>query len=411
MSHITHTDPTLKTIPNAVKVPWSVKFEKEKWGVRVNLERWTFLFTPMRVLLILFTLFALAVMGWRFLFGLHAVTHLNDHWPWGLWKAMAVFSGVALAGGGYGTAFLAYVLHIKRLRPIARATMLASLLGYLLVLGGLFLEIGRWFNFWPPFYSWGHGSPLFEIFICISAYTIVQVLEMCEVVTEKIFRKLNWVLVLVMPLLIILGVMLPTMHQSSLGALYLLAAGKLNPLWWSPLIFLFFLMTSLFVGPAMLAVTSVVTDKSLGYKVPLEPMRFLARISGVLMVIYLAIKFWDLSNRNELSQLTSGSFESYFFMAELLIGVVIPIFIVLSPLANSRGWLIIYGFLASFGVFFNRANVVVTGMWRETTGMSWNPSVVYYPSFFEITIALGLVSTAVLAFLVLCENFSILEEK
>jgi len=402
MSNLSHIDPLKQTIPNAVNIPWSVRFEKEKWGVRVNVERWTFLFTPVRVLLILFTLFALAVMGYRFLFGLAAVTNLNDTWPWGLWKAMAVFSGVALAGGGYGTAFLVHVLHIKRLQPVARITMLASLLGYLLVLGGLFLEIGRWFNFWPPFYSWGHASPLFEIFICISAYTVVQVLEMCEVVTEKVFRQFNRYLVMVMPLFIILGVMLPTMHQSSLGALYLLAAGKLHPLWWSPLIFLFFLLTSLFVGPAMVAVTSVVTDKMLGHKIPIAPMRFLARIGGVLMLIYLGLKFYDLSNRGELGQLTSGGFESYFFIAELLIGVIIPIFIVFSPLANSRGWLILYGFLASFGVFFNRTNVVITGMWREA-------GAVYYPSPFEVVIALGLVTTAVLAFIYLSENFSILK--
>jgi len=404
MSDTTHIDPTKLTIPNAVDVPWSVRFEKERWGVRVNVERWTFLFTPIRVLLILFTALALAVMVYRFIMGLEAVSNLNDKWPWGLWKAMAVFSGVALAGGGYGTAFLVHVLHIKRLEPVARMTMLASLLGYLLVLGGLFLEIGRWFNFWPPFYSWGHASPLFEIFICISAYTIVQVLEMCEVITEKVCRQFNRFLVMFMPFIIICGVVLPSMHQSSLGALYILAAGKLHPLWWSPLMWFYFLLTSLFVGPAMVAVTSVITDKSLGYKLPIDPMRYLARIGGALMVIYLVIRFGDLAYRGEIGQLFMGSFESLFFMAEMLIGVIIPICIVFSPLANCRRCLILYGFLASFGVFFNRANVVITGMWRDTDAL-------YYPSLFEVIIALGLVTSAVLAFIFLCENFKILDQK
>jgi Ni/Fe-hydrogenase subunit HybB-like protein len=186
--------------------------------------------------------------------------------------------------------------------------------------------------------------------------------------------------------------------------LYLLAAGKLHELWWSPLIFLYFLLTSLFVGPAMIVVTSVITDKCFGHKVPMDPLRLFARIGGVLMVIYLIIKFGDLAYRNELGQLTTGSFESFFFLAELLIGVVIPIFIVFSPLVNSRFWLIIYGFLASFGVFFNRTNVVITGMWRDT-------GTIYFPSFFEVVISLGLVSAAVLAFLVLCENFNILEKE
>ena len=401
---LSHIDPTQTTIPNAVDIPWGVKFNKEKLSVRVDVERWTFLFTPVRVALILFTIFAFAVMGYRFLMGLEAVSNLTDRWPWGLWKAMAVFSGVALAGGGYGTAFLVHVLHIKRLEPVARATMLASLLGYLLVLGGLILEIGRWFNFWVPFYSWGHASPLFEIFLCISAYTTVQVLEMCEVITEKVGRQFNKYFLMVMPFLIICGVALPSMHQSSLGALYILAAGKLHPLWWSPLMWLYFLMTSLFVGPAMLAVTSVITDKMLGHKIPIDPMRFLARIGGALMVVYLVVKFVDLANRDAIGYLFTGEFESFFFMAELLIGVIIPICIVFSPLANYREWLIAYGFLASFGVFFNRANVVITGMWRDT-------GVVYYPSFFEVVIASGLVTGALLAFLFLCENFNILGKK
>ena len=404
MSDHTHTDPTTLTIPNAVDIPWSIKFEKARLGIRVNVERWTFLFTPIRVLFILFTFFALAVMGWRYLMGLYAVSNLTDEWPWGLWKAMAVFSGVALAGGGYGTAFLVHVLHIKRLEPIARTTMLASLLGYLLVLGGLILEIGRWFNFYAPFFSWGHASPLFEIFVCISLYTIVQTLEMCEVVTEKVFRQFNWVLVKVMPLLIILGVMLPSMHQSSLGALYMLAGGKLHPLWWSPYIWLFFLMTSLFVGPAMVAVTSVLTNLSMGYKIPLDPMRYLARIGGCLMVVYLILKFGDLAQRGAIGELFTGSFESFFFMAELLLGVIIPIGIVFSPLANSRCGLTLYGFLASFGVFFNRTNVVITGMWSDAKAS-------YFPSPFEFVIAFGLVTGATLVFIYLCENFSILSEK
>ena len=404
MSDTSHIDPLKTVIPNAVEIPWSIQWEKKNYGVRVNVERWTFLFTPIRVLLIMFTCFALCVILYRLIMGLEAVSNLNDKWPWGLWKAMAVFSGVALAGGGYFTAFLAHVLHIKRLESVSRTTMLASLLGYLLVLGALFLEIGRWFNFWPPFYSWGHASPLFEIFVCISLYTIVQVLEMCEVVTEKVFRQFHWIFVRLMPLLIIVGVMLPSMHQSSLGALYMLAEGKLHGLWWSPRLFLFFLLTSLFVGPAMLAVTSVITSKSFRRPIPLDPLRFMARIGGVLMILYLALRFGDLAYRGKLGLLTEGSFESYFFMAEILLGVVIPLFIVFSPLANFRGWLTLYGFLVSFGVFFNRSNVVITGMWADC-------GVPYFPSPFEFVIAFGLVTTAVLAFLFLCENFDILPKK
>jgi len=252
-----YSDPTKKSIPNSVKIPWNVKLEG--WGVRVNVERWTFKFTPMRVALIGFSAFALLVMAYRLVMGLEAVTNLNDAWPWGLWKAVAVFGAIALAGGGFGTAFLVHVLHIKSLQPIARTTLAVSMIGYFLGLGGLFLEIGRWFNFWPPFYSWGHESPMFETFLCISTYTVVQCFEFAEIVTEKVFRQLHWFFVKFLPFMIILGVTLPTMHQSTLGTLYLLAEGKLSPLWWSPIIYVFFLLSSLYVGPATVAVISVLT--------------------------------------------------------------------------------------------------------------------------------------------------------
>ena len=419
-----HTHSVQTDIPNSVKIPWGITFEKW-WIVRLDIERWNIRVTPFRAALIGFTLFAVAVMVYRFIMGLASVSNLNDTWPWGLWKALAVFSGVALAGGGYGTAFLVHVLHIERLQPLARSTMLASLLGYLLVLGGLILEIGRWFNFWTPFYSWGHLSPLFEIFICISAYTTVQALELCEVITEKVFRKFHWIFVRAFPVLVILGIMLPSMHQSSLGALYMLAAGKLHPLWWSPFIFFFFLLSSLYVGPAMVALGSVVADKSIGYKMPLDPMRFLAKIGGWMMVVYLGLKIVDLVMQGNVSLLvketfegltnitalitgnlaagTPANFEALAWIAEMVIGLVIPIAIVFSPLANYRWGLITYGAFASFGVFFNRFNVVITGMWRDANQ-------IYYPSFFEVVIAFGLVSAAILGYIYLCENFRILQE-
>ncbi len=398
-----HSASHLNSVPNAVRIPWSVNLEG--WGVRVNLERWTFKFTAFRVFLIAFSTVALCATGYRLALGLQAVTNLNDAWPWGLWKAVAVFGAIALAGGGFGTAFLVHVLHIKALQPLARTTLAVSMIGYFLGLGGLFLEIGRWFNFWTPFYSWGHTSPMFETFICISTYTVVQCFEFAEIVTEKVFRKLHRFFASILPVMIVVGVMLPTMHQSTLGTLYLLAEGKLSPLWWSPIIYLLFLLSSLYVGPATVAVISVLNDWSLGHKIPVAPMRLLARIGGVLMLVYLLLRIGDLMLRGQMGTALNGSIESQCLMVEIGLGLILPLLIVFSPLANTRWGLVTYGVFGSLGVFANRANTVVVGMWENAGGVT------YLPSPLEWVIVLGFITSALLGYIFLCENFNILGQR
>ncbi|MDR2439550.1 MAG: polysulfide reductase NrfD [Planctomycetaceae bacterium] len=375
--------------------------EFKKWFIRISYDHWSFRITPLRFFLILLSLLTAVVLVYRFAFGLQSVSNLNDQWPWGLWKGWAVFAGAALAGGGYGTTFLVHILHIERLKLISHRTLLISLLGYTLMLVGLFTEIGRWFNFWRPYISWGHESALFEVFWCVSLYFIIQVLELGEIVTEKVFRQIHWFFVRFFPVFAVIGVMLPTLHQSSLGAIYLMTDGRLHPLWWSPLIFLFFLLSSLFVGPAMLVMESVLVGFAFGHKTPNDVLKILARIGGGMMILYLALKIGDLVVHNETGLLFEGSFESYAFIAEHLFGIVIPILIVFSPLINYRGWIITYGFLTSVGVFANRMNVVITGMIRDA-------GVIYYPTLCEVIISFGLVSTVLLIYLFLCENFNIL---
>jgi Ni/Fe-hydrogenase subunit HybB-like protein len=362
-----------------------------------------FRITFIRVILLLLALGAFGVMIIRFIFGLSSVTNLNDDWPWGLWIGFDVMCGVALAGGGYGTALLVHVLRIERLRPIARGAMLTSLIGYLLVMAGLFLDIGRWWNFWRPFISWGHDSILFEVFWCISAYTLIQLLEFCEILTERIFRKLHRFFVTIFPVLIVVGVAIPMMHQASLGGLYLLMDGRLHPLWWSPVIFVFFLLSSFFVGPAMIMLESAVGGIALNHKTPIETLRCLSKIGGVAMIIYLALRIIDLIVRNKIAFAFTGDYESIAFGLEIVVGLIIPIAIIFSPLSGNRFWLIIYGVCASFGVFLNRLNVVVIGMTQEMGSF-------YYPTIYEILLSVGLVSAGVLIYLFVCENFKIVEE-
>ena len=364
-------------------------------------QQWSFRITPARLLLIGLAAAAVGVILLRLILGLKAVTNLNDAWPWGLWIGFDVLCGVALAGGGYGTALLVYILHNKKLEPIARTTLLTSLIGYILVVVSLFVEIGRWWNFWRPFVNWGHDSVLFEVFICISLYTVVQVLELCEIITEKVFRIFHRFFVAIMPVLLIVGVVLPTLHQSSLGQLYVMMHGKLHPLWWSPIIFLFFFLSSFFVGPAMIAVESVLSRCAYGHRSSVPVLKTLARIGGAVMLVYLVLRIGDIVYRGALPYVFDGSFESIAFLIEIGLGIILPLCIVYSSLANYWFGLVMYGILTSSGVIIHRMNVVITGMIRETGS-------VYYPAMTEVLVTAGLVAGGILVYMFLCENFNIL---
>ena len=364
--------------------------------------KWVFRMTPIRFLLLILTLIAVALATYRLIVGLGPTTNLNDEWPWGLWIGFDVLTGVALAGGGYSVALIAHILHIEKFNVIARSAMLTSLLGYLLVMVGLFLDIGQWFNFWRPFVSWGYHSVLFEVFWCVSLYTTVQVLEFGEIGTEKVAKPWHNFFVKAMPFLLVIGVLLPTLHQSSLGALYLTQVDKLHPLWWSPYIGLFFLMSSFFVGPAMVTVETSLAGRAWNHWIDVKIIRSLQRIGVTIMLMYLTLKIWDLIARDAMQYVFAGGLESTMFLIEMGFGIIIPILIFFSPWGKTRAGLVTAGALVALGVILNRMNVVIIGMIGY-----YGPG--YFPSTIEILVTVGLVAGGMLAYCFICDNFRILD--
>ncbi|RDV80502.1 NrfD/PsrC family molybdoenzyme membrane anchor subunit [Ammonifex thiophilus] len=370
--------------------------------------KWSFRMTPWRAI-------GLAIVGvmlfaaiYRLLFGLGAATNLNDRWPWGLWIGFDVLTGVALAGGGFTTCFLVHVLHIKDWKPIARATALTSLIGYLLVLGGLFLDIGRWYNFWRPFlvYAGSWHSVLFEVFWCVSLYTMVQLLEFGHVVFERVkspgFKRFFDAILVPM---YIFGIILPTLHQSSLGSLYLVAVNRLDPLWWSILIPVFFLLSAVFVGPAMATVEGALAATAYRREFELDVLQSFVRVSAVVMSVYLLLKGIDLVYRGQIGHLFDGSFTSNMFLLEIVGGVIIPLIMYLSPsVRRSKAGLITASALVVAGVIFNRFNVVFTGMAK------W-ANFHYFPSWMELSVSIGLVTLGILAYCFVVENFPVLYDE
>ncbi len=365
-------------------------------------DKWRFTMTPTRYVLLVLSLVGVLLMVYRLASGLGSATNLNDQWPWGMWIGFDVLTGVALAGGGYSTALLVHVLGIKKFTPIARSAMLTSLIGYLLVMAGLFMDIGRWFNFWRPFVSWGYHSVLFEVFWCVSLYTLVQLLEFGEVATEKVQKGWHKLFKKALPALLIIGVLLPTLHQSSLGSLYVIEVGKLHPLWWSMMLPVFFLMSSFFVGPAMVTVETMLGARAHGHKPDISVLQSLIKVSGYLMLVYLVLKVVDLSYRGATSLVFMGNLEGNMFLLEMVLGIIIPIVICFTPnLRSSVGGLVTFGVLVVAGVIINRMNVVFTGM-ADFMGGS------YFPSAIEWLVSIGLIAIGVLGYLFIVENFNIL---
>ncbi|NQS75296.1 MAG: Ni/Fe-hydrogenase cytochrome b subunit [Peptococcaceae bacterium] len=368
--------------------------------------RFSFRLTGFRKLLILLVGIAAAVALWRFISGLGAVTNLSDEWPWGLWIGFDLLCGIALAGGGFSTALIVHVLHKDKYLPIVRAALLTSMLGYIIALVSLFLDIGRWFNFWRPFFYWGYHSVLFEVFWCIAIYTTVQVLEFGDIVFEKInFPSLKRILHGALPFLLILGIVLPSLHQSSLGSLYIVAVDRLYPLWWSMLIPFFFVWSAFFLGPAMVTIEGTLAARTYGREPELPIFSSLTKVTLWMLVIYLIVKIIDLVYRGVFSMAFNGSFESNMFLIEMILFIILPIIMYAMPsVRNKLGGVLTASILVVVGVVFNRVNVVFTGMAGAMGGS-------YFPSIWEWLMTMGMWSFLVLAYCFFVENFPIMAKE
>ena len=363
---------------------------------------WSITATPLRIVLTAMLVIALAIIAVRLVTGYQYVTNLTDETPWGLWIAFDVMTGVALAGGGYSTALLVSGFRYTKYGEVARSALLTSLLGYMMVMLGLFLDIGQWFNFWRPFVSWGYTSVLFEVFWCISIYTTILSLEFYEIATERVLTSTHKYIKKALPVLVIIGLVFPLMHQSSLGGLFLIAKSKMFPLWWSEFIPLYFLMSSFFVGSAMVVVESNLAKWAYGHAAHQSVMHAMCRVGGKIMLAYLALKLIDITVKGEWGYVFQGSMQSNLFIAEMIFGIIVPLIIIFSPLAQSKGWLLAYGSLTVGGVVFNRMNCVFTAMYKSGS---------YFPSVFEFAVSLGLVALGCLLYDLIVENFNVLGGK
>jgi len=329
----------------------------------------------------------------RFSEGLGAGAGVNDLAPWGLWIGADVFAGVALAAGGFVIAATVHIFRIERFNPILRPTVLTAFLGYVLVAVALFIDIGRPLSWWHPLVMWQGHSIMFEVTWCVILYSTVLAIEISPVVLERLglTRLLKLVKATTIPV-VIAGVILSTMHQSSLGSLYLIVPGKLYPLWYSPLLPAFFLISAVAAGMCVVIVESFFSAKILKRGLESSLMADLGKAASFILFLYLLIKFSDLAVRGAWDLLYERNLQSNMFLLEMLGGVALPAILLSFRRIRSREKVLLAAsLLVMAGIVLNRINV-------SWIGMSVHDQLNYYPTWMEIALSLGFITAGTIAF-------------
>ena len=380
-------------------------------------------FTPSVVILLLIAINGLVFLAGRFLFGIGAVTNLDNQYPWGIWIGLDVAAGVALAAGGFTTAALGHIMHRDKYEAVIRPALLTALLGYTFVALSVSIDIGRWYYIWHPLIMWNGNSALFEVGICVMFYLTVLYIEFLPMVTERfigkvnmpgilskfndfidgLLRKLDKGLSKTMFIFIIAGVVLSCLHQSSLGTLMIISGPKMHPLWQTPILPLLFLLSAIAVGFPMVIMESLTASKSFGLKPETDILTSLSKFVGPLLGIYLLGKIGDMVIRETFVYLTEINSISILFGIEVIIGVIIPLRMFLSSeVRKSTSGLYIASLLVIFGVLMNRFNNFIT---------AYNPPYAlenYIPSFGEISVTIGFIALEILAYRFLVKIFPVI---
>jgi Ni/Fe-hydrogenase subunit HybB-like protein len=359
----------------------------------------------------------------RMIAGIGAVTNLTDDYPWGIWIAIDVACGVALAAGGFTTAALVNIFGKKQFEALERPALLTAWLGYTFVGAGLLFDLGRYYNIWHPAVYWQGNSVLFEVGMCVMFYLSVLTVEFAPTLLgglmehirrgywwtgplkrfEGFMRRLRLVVRRVLPIFIIAGVVLSFMHQSSLGTLLLIAPTKVSPLWWTPIMPLLFLLSAIMVGFPVVIFEGFIAAKAFKRQPEMHLLGPLAGYIPITLGLYAVVKFGDLFYRHDLSIFTVNARQTIAFLLEVGIGIIIPfVMLVQKRVRHSPRGLFVAVTLVIGGLVLNRINVfLVSYQPRFATGG-------YFPSIGEISVTAALVATIIFLYRFFATYFPVL---
>lgn len=369
------------------------------------------LLTPFNLAATLIVLTGVPVIVYRFVAGLGAATHLSQTNPWGLWVGFDVLCGVALAAGGYTLAATVYLFGLKQYAPVLRPALLTGFLGYFFVVVGLVVDLGQpWHLPYPVVYSYGVTSVMFEVAWCVMLYLMVLALEFSPACFEWLgwARARRWAVGLTLGLTVF-GVVLSTLHQSSLGALFLMAPTKLHPLWYSPFIPLYFFVSSVAAGLSMVIVESMLSHRI--FRDQVEPGRHvdldtitlgLGKAASVVLFTYFFLKLLGVADSGRWDLLTTTL--GRWFLVELLGFVLLPC-LLFAHAARGRNVRVarVAAVVTVVGIVVNRLNV-------SLVAMNWNVADRYLPSWMEVLTSIAIVTLGLLTFRWIVNRMPVLRE-
>ena len=327
----------------------------------------------------------------RYISGFGAMSNLSDGRGWGMWISFDLYCGVALAAGGFTLAAIVYIFRIEKFHSVIRPAILTAFLGYLLVILALLVDLGQPWFIWHIFVTPNIHSPLFEVGICVVTYTIVLALEFSPVLWEAL--KWNVPLKIIRSIqipLVIAGICLSTLHQSSLGSMLLIDPVTVNQLWYTPIIPILFYCSAIAVGPAMVMFEATLTGNALGHRQSHEVLEGLGKIIPWILGIYLVLKLGDLILRRDIGLIFTGYPMNILWWVEMIIGVVLPIILFSNKsFRKSDGRLFLGALCVVVGLMLNRFNISIIGM-QLRAGYT------YFPRWSEIALSVGLFSWGIL---------------
>ncbi len=348
------------------------------------------LFTKWSVLQILLGLGALGVLAAKLIYGLGTVTNLSDNWSWGLWVAFDVGVYIAVAAGGFSLAAAVYIFKWESLRPLVKPAILIALLGYTIGAIGIFTDLGRSIAIVHPIWMWQPSSVMFEVSWCVMAYLTVLFLEFSPNIfkalkAETLARIQHFFLI---PL-VIFGIVLSFLHQSSLGALFLITPDQ-QPLWHTPLMGYLFLISAIAAGLAVLVFFYILASRSWKMTLRTDVASKIGLGIAWVLALYLVARFIELGTTGNFSAFELDTF-GWLFLAEVGLFMALPMFLLFTKLRKSANWLMFSTSLVFLGVVLNRLNVLVISHAPARVGS-------YFPSAYEILFTVGIIAGAMFLF-------------
>ncbi len=368
--------------------------------------------TPFNIISLPIMLLGLAIIVIRFWKGIGSVTNLTQEVPWGIWIGFDVVTGVAFAGGAYVLTFMVYILNMKKYHSIVRATVLNGFLAYVFYAGALLIDLGRPWNVVNPIIGNGFGtsSVLFLVAWHFLLYMLAELIEFSPAIAEWLgARRIHKILSGMTLAAVIFGITLSTLHQSGLGAMYLMAKDKIHPLWYNEFIPILFFVSSIFAGLSLVIFEGSISNRVFFRQITDEHKKAhhgiligLSKICAVALFAYFFLQLIVFVHGQHYDLLNTPM--GYWYLTEMIGFVLLPMILFYYSYRSNNTFIVkLAALITMVGIIINRLNITVIGF-------KWDAATQYYPSWMEITVTLAIIFTEIWIFRWVINRMPVLRE-